>query len=186
MPAIVPTNWPKKEESWGRGRETGPSIEAGGWCYNQGTASGEDATNGGLDDMGAGCKFTHAPGTTGTSTSTTNDINPALSAGYGCSNGMDRAANCRDWQKPIDVKPQQSPKNEKLQSTWMNPYEPCGPEGQSAWHPQGFVAGNGCSAKGDRATDRRDGPVQVEARSRSRQNEPQNTGGIGGWGHYSY
>ena len=77
---------------------------------------------------------------------------------------MDRAANCRDWQKPIDVKPQQSPKNEKLQSTWMNPYELCGPEGQSAWHPQGFVAGNGCSAKGDRATDRRDGPVQAEAK----------------------
>ena len=100
-----------------------------------------------------------------TSTSTTKDgFNPALSAGYGCSNGMDRATNCRDWQEPINVKPQQSPKNEKLHSTWMNPYKPCGPEGQSAWHPQGFVAGNGCSDKGGRATDRRDGPVQAEAK----------------------
>ena len=69
MPAIVPTGRPKKEESWGRGRETGPPTEAGGWCYNQGTASGEDATNGGLDDMGAGCKFTHVTaGSDGTST----------------------------------------------------------------------------------------------------------------------
>ena len=69
MPASVPTGWPKREESWGRRRETGPSIEAGGWCYNQGTASGENATNGDLDDMGAGCKFTHAPtDATGSST----------------------------------------------------------------------------------------------------------------------
>ena len=129
--------------------------------------------------------FTHVTtGSDGTSTSTTNDINPALSAGYGCFNGMDRAANCRDWQKPIDVKPQQSPTNEKLQSKWMNPFKPCGPKGQSAWHPHGFVAGNGCSAKGDRATDRRDGPAQVETQYRPRHNEPQNTGGIGGWGHY--
>ena len=133
--------------------------------------------------MGAGCKFTHVTaGSDGTSTSTTKD-NPALRAGYSCPNGMDRAANCRDRQKPIDVKPQQSPKNEKLQSTWMNPYELCGPEGQSAWHPQGFVAGNGCSAKGDRATDRRDGPVQVGARYHPRHNEPRNTGGISGWGY---
>ena len=137
--------------------------------------------------MGAGCTFTQVTTeeTARTPTSTTNgDCTPAMGAGYGCSNGMDRAANCRDRQKPIDVKPQQSPKNEKLQSAWMNPYELCGPGGQSAWHPQGFVAGNGCSAKGDRATDRRDGPPQVEARYRPRQDEPQNTGGIGGWGHY--
>ena len=115
MPASVPTGWPKKEESWGRGRETGPPPEAGGWCFNQRTASGENATNGDLDEMGAGCRLTHAPGTTGTSTSTTKDINPALSAGYGCSNGMDLAADCRDWQKQAEAKLNPSMANEKFQ-----------------------------------------------------------------------
>ena len=55
MPASVPTGWPKREESCGRGRETGHPPEAGGWCYNQRTAHREDATNGEADDMGAGC-----------------------------------------------------------------------------------------------------------------------------------
>ena len=107
MPAIVPTHSPEGVEELRRGKEKGLPTEAGGWCSNPGTTGGENAAYGSLGDMGVGCKLTHAPGTTGTSTSTTNDINPALSAGNGCFNGMDRAANCRDRQKPIDVKPQQ-------------------------------------------------------------------------------
>ena len=129
MPAIVPSGWPKKEASWSRARETGHNQKSGGWGSETTTPS-EDAKGGEPGIKGAGCMIAQATqGTTrGSSTSTTNGcFNPALSAGYGCSNGMDRAANCRDRQKPIDVKPRQSPKNEKLQSTWMNSYELCGP-----------------------------------------------------------
>ena len=58
MPAIVPTSRPEGTESWRRGRETGPPTEAGGFRSNQGTGSGENATNGGLGQMGAGCNLT--------------------------------------------------------------------------------------------------------------------------------
>ena len=61
MPTIIPTSSPEGVEGLRRGREKGPPTEAGGWCYTQGTASGENATNGGLREMGAGCMLTHAP-----------------------------------------------------------------------------------------------------------------------------
>ena len=119
--------------------EKGLPTEAGGWCYNQGTASGEVATNGGLDDMGAGCKFTHVTaGSDGTSISTTNDNNPTWKSGYSWPNGGDREANSRDWQKPIEVQPPQSQTNEKLQRGWMEPFEHHGPQ----WHPYGCKAGS--------------------------------------------
>ena len=66
----------------------------------------------------------------------------------------------------------------------MNPWKPCGPDGQSAWHPQGIGAGNGCSAKRDRAAACRDGPEQVDAPYRPSQDESNHTGWGGSWGHY--
>ena len=69
MPAIVPTHMPEGVVELRRGTEKGQPTEAGGWCSNPGTTGGENATIGGLDDMGAGCKFTHVTaGSDGTST----------------------------------------------------------------------------------------------------------------------
>ena len=66
--------------------------------------------------MGAGCTVTQAPTETtmSTSTSTTNDLNPVLKAGYCCSNeeGCTADVRVRDRQKPTEAKPQPSLKNE--------------------------------------------------------------------------
>ena len=134
MPASVPTGWPKREVSWGRGRETGPPPEAGGWCYNQKTASGEDATNGEADDMGAGCILTHAPGTTGSSISTTNENNPFLNAGYCCFKGESCTTDGRGQQKPAYGQYYPMPKREPWRpKPDLNPY---GKEERKAWLPQ--------------------------------------------------
>ena len=82
-------------------------------------------------------------------------------SGYGCSNGMGRATNCRDQQEPIDVKPQPSLKKERLHSKWMDSYEPCGPQGQSGWHPYGIKAGCGRSYEKGAASDGNDGQKPV-------------------------
>ena len=135
MPAIVPTHSPEGVEELRRGTEKGLPTEAGGWCSNPGTTGGENAAYGSLGDMGAGCKLTHAPGTTGTSTSTTNDINPALSAGYGCSNEEDCMADVRDRQKPAEAKLKPSMTNKKFQSPLSRPNMSCGRKGQSEKRP---------------------------------------------------
>ena len=65
------------------------------------------------------------------------DRSPASVSGIGCFQGMGRATDCRDRQEPM-VEPQLSMKKEGLQSGWMDPFKPCGPQGQSEWHPYGL------------------------------------------------
>ena len=154
MPATVPSDCPKKWANGSPREKVGPNSKTGGMGYGATPMSPQKGER--LDTWAQDVSKTHdATRYDGTSTSTTyqQGCTPAMGTGYGCSNGMDRATNCRDWQEPIDVKPQQSPKNEKLHSTWMNPYEPCGPEGQSEWHPHGIKAGSGCSYEKGAASD---------------------------------
>ena len=122
MPAIAPSGGSKSGSNRSPGEKVGPNFKSGSVGSSATPLIPERGET--LEEWAQDVSKAHdATRYDGTSTSTTyqQGCTPAMGTGYGCSNGMDRATNCRDWQEPINVKPQQSPKNEKLHSTWMNP-----------------------------------------------------------------
>ena len=141
MPATLPSAGVKKRNDESPQGKADPNPGAGdaGWGATGRNRRPERPEMGAQDVVKA---HEVKQKTARTPTSTTHgwpDRSPASVSGIGCFQGMGRATDCRDRQEPI-VEPQLSLEKEGLQSGWMDPFKPCGPQGQSEWHPQG-VAG---------------------------------------------
>ena len=98
MPAIAPSGGPKSGSNGSPREKVGPNFKSGG--MGSGATPLNPQKGGRLEKWVQDVSETHD--TTrhddGSSTSTTygQDCTPAMGAGYGCSNGMGRATNCRD------------------------------------------------------------------------------------------